>query len=268
MKTKYPILLVHGMGFRDSSRINYWGRIPHVLEQEGCLIFYGGQDSNGTTETNGSVIAEKIKEIVNTTGCKKVNIIAHSKGGLDARYAISTLEMGKYVASLSTVSTPHHGSRTVDKLLKLPVFLVKTAAFFSDLWLRICGDTQPDAYRVWQSFTTSFAQKFNNENPDCPDVYYQSYAFIFKTRRSDMLMWFPHLIISLIEGENDGLLTPDSVMWTNFRGIQTGITNRGISHCDEVDLRRRRFTRKSGSGISDITDFYRNMVNELAQMGY
>ena len=29
---KYPILLVHGMGFRDDNIINYWGRIPKVFE--------------------------------------------------------------------------------------------------------------------------------------------------------------------------------------------------------------------------------------------
>lgn len=30
-KLKYPVLLVHGMGFRDSKRISYWGRIPAKL---------------------------------------------------------------------------------------------------------------------------------------------------------------------------------------------------------------------------------------------
>lgn len=39
------------------------------------------------------------------TGCEKVNIIAHSKGGLDSRYAISRLGMDQYTASLTTINS-------------------------------------------------------------------------------------------------------------------------------------------------------------------
>lgn len=44
------MVMVHGMGFRDSKRINYWGRIPKMLEEKGVKVFYGNQDSNGTVE--------------------------------------------------------------------------------------------------------------------------------------------------------------------------------------------------------------------------
>ena len=124
---RYPVLLVHGMGFRDDQPIGYWGRIPRVLESAGCRIFYGNQDSNASIETNGAHLARRIDEILAETGAEKVNIIAHSKGGLDARYAISTLGMGDRVASLTTMSTPHHGSKTVDLLLRVPDCLVRFA---------------------------------------------------------------------------------------------------------------------------------------------
>lgn len=113
---KYPILLVHGMGFRDDNIINYWGRIPKVFENDGNKVFYGNQDSNGTIEDNAFVLKNRIETIINETGAERLNVIAHSKGGLDIRYAISSLGMGKYIASLTTVSTPHNGSKTIDKL--------------------------------------------------------------------------------------------------------------------------------------------------------
>ena len=94
---KYPVLLIHGMGFRDGRRINYWGRIPKALEEMGCKIFYGNQDSNASIETNGRAIKKRIEEILQETRAEKVNLIAHSKGGLDARYAISTLKVGDKV---------------------------------------------------------------------------------------------------------------------------------------------------------------------------
>ena len=41
--TKYPILLVHGVFFRDSNFFNYWGRIPETLISNGAKIYYGGR---------------------------------------------------------------------------------------------------------------------------------------------------------------------------------------------------------------------------------
>lgn len=265
---KYPVLLVHGMGFRDSKYINYWGRIPAKLEENGCKIFYGNQDSNGTVESNGAFLAEKMREILEETGAAKLNVIAHSKGGLDIRYAISSLKMSRYIASLTTISTPHNGSLTVDKLLKLPKFMVKFVAGCCDVWLRICGDKNPNTYEVFKTFTTAAAEDFNRSNPDEPEVYYQSYAFIMKHVWSDLFMLVPGTVVKFLEGPNDGLLAPRAVMWANFRGIVTSSSGRGISHCDEVDMRRRKLTNKQGEGINDITDFYVSVINDLRDKGF
>ncbi len=40
-KTRYPILLVHGVFFRDFRYLNYWGRIPKELQRNGATVFYG-----------------------------------------------------------------------------------------------------------------------------------------------------------------------------------------------------------------------------------
>lgn len=267
-KLKYPVLLVHGMGFRDRKKLNYWGRIPEELEMLGCRVFYGNQDANGDIETNAAFIGNRINEIIEKTGKEKVNIIAHSKGGLDCRYAVSTLGFGDKVASLTTISTPHHGSKTVDLLMKLPEFLIKFAGFCVDCCFRLLGDKKPASYRAFVSFTTKSAEKFNSENADDDNVYYQSYAFVMKKPLSDIFMCIPNLVVGLIEGENDGLLTPTSTRWSNFKGIYRGAGSRGISHCDEVDMRRAPLSKKNGDGVSDIIDLYKNIVNDLCQMGF
>lgn len=265
---KYPVLLVHGMGFRDDKRIGYWGRIPKILEDAGCDVYLGNQDSNGSIPSNGEFIARRILEILEQTSAEKVNVIAHSKGGLDTRYAISALGCGKYVASLTTLATPHNGSKTVDWLMKLPTPLVRFVGFCADCWCRFLGDRSPNSYQVFRSFTTAEASRFNMEHPDCPDVFYQSYAFVMQHPFSDFFLWIPYIVVKKIEGENDGLLPPESVKWGNFKGVYRGVTGRGVSHLDEIDFRRHPLSKIHGDGVADIPDIYLQIVSDLQKQGF
>ncbi len=77
-RTRYPIVLIHGAGFRDLKWPVYWGRIPSRLEAEGAVIRYGLQDCWAGIETNAEVIAKRIREITEEIGCEKVHVIAHS----------------------------------------------------------------------------------------------------------------------------------------------------------------------------------------------
>ncbi len=110
-RTKYPLILVHGVGFRDYRYFNYWGRIPRELARNGAQVYYGHQEAWGTVEDNAEILKEEILGICKETGAEKVNIIAHSKGGLDSRYLISGLHMAPYVASLTTINTRFGFSR-------------------------------------------------------------------------------------------------------------------------------------------------------------
>ena len=266
--TQYPLLLVHGAGFRDHKHPNYWGRIPKALEARGAVLCYGRQDGWGSVEGNAAVIKASLEKFLAETGCEKVNIIAHSKGGLDARYMISSLGMAPYVASLTTMATPHHGSKTVDALLRAPAFLRKTGAFFMNGFSRITGDKKPDFYRASGQFSTEEAAAFNARNPDAPGVYYQSYTAVMNNACSDLLMFWPYLLVRLLEGESDGMVAPAAAQWGNFRGVLRGASNRGISHSDQVDIRRMNFTRKAREGrVSDMRQVYVEIVSELKQMG-
>ena len=261
-------MLIHGAGFRDQKYLNYWGRIPDALERHGVTLFYGHQDSWGTIEYNAGVLKDSLNKILMETNSDKVNIIAHSKGGLEARYMISALNMADSVASLTTMATTHHGSQTIDLLCRLPKWVYRAAAFFVNLFFRIFGDKKPDFFTASQQFSTAYMRAFNKQNPDSPEVYYQSYAAVMKNPFSDLIMFCTNLFVWLVEGENDGLVTPKSAEWTNFKGILRGATNRGISHADEVDVRRMNFSKKSNNdGITDIREFYIEVVSNLKQMG-
>ena len=233
-----------------------------MLRAKGCDVFFGKQDSSASIEDNAVFLKNRVEEILRETGASKLNIIAHSKGGLEARYMISALNADDKVASLTTIATPHHGSVTIQKIPKL---ILKIAAFFINIWMRILGDKKPDAYNAYMSFRADRAETFNQENPDSENVYYQSYAFSMKR---DIFLWFTHLIINRAEGENDDLVTVKSAEWGDFKGVIKSNSKRGISHCDEVDLRRRRFTKKAGEGVSDILEVYERIACDLRDKGF
>lgn len=259
--TKYPILLVHGMGFRDWKYFNYWGRIPKELIKNGAKIYYGHQEACATIDTNSQLIKNKILEIKAETGCEKVNIIAHSKGGLDSRYAITKLGMADSVASLTTVGTPHRGSQVAEEANAIPDSIYRKVSDFMDKRFKSFGDNTPDFYTLAHQLSCGFAEKFNAEVPDSDKVYYQSYASVMKYPFSFNLLGFTNLLLHKY-GANDGLVTVESAKWGNFRGTFETKHIRGISHGDTIDLKREDY-----KGF-DPREEYVKIVSELKEMGY
>ncbi len=267
---RYPLLMVHGMGFRDRKHLCYWGRVPKTLESLGARVFFGNQDSVGSIESNADTIAKSLDEALRVTGADKVNILAHSKGGLEAKYLVNHGYQDK-IASITTIDTPHHGSHTIDFLMKSPKWMVMTAAWGTDLWMKILGDKHPDSYKCFDILTTGTAEQFDIDNPAPEGIYCQSYAFKCESAFSDPVFCITFPVVSRFDGENDGMVSVASSRWANFKGVHTSSTRRGISHADVVDLRRRRFTSRlpsSDTEVSDIAAFYVGVVKELKAMGF
>jgi triacylglycerol lipase len=263
-KTKYPVLLVHGVFFRDSRFLNYWGRVPAELEKNGAVIYYGEQQSASAVKDSAKELAEKIEKIVNETGCGKVNIIAHSKGGLDSRYAISKLGSDKYVASLTTINTPHRGCLFAEYLLgKAPEKLVKTIEDTYNTAFRKLGDVNPDFMAAVNNLTNSFCEEFNKDVPNAEGVMYQSYGSKSARARSGR---FPlnvsYPVVKKFDGDNDGLVALTSAPWGEKFTPLYPTGGRGITHADVIDLNREDF-----KGF-DVREFYVQMVSELRERGF
>ncbi|MCH5187802.1 MAG: hypothetical protein J1F63_05320 [Oscillospiraceae bacterium] len=256
--TKYPIMLVHGIGGDDRAGKRYWGRIPAALRDNGARVFFGGQDSNASAENNALKLKATALRMLKETGAEKLNIIVHSKGGLDSRYMISRLNMAERVASLTTLSTPHHGSETIDFLMKAngAMRLVGRAA---DAVYRLLGDENPDTYSCFKLFTTAGAERFNAEVPDAEGVFYQSFGFV-NHRFRDPVEGFKSFVVKIVEGENDGMVTPSSAVWTNYQGVRTS------SHREIVDMRGNK--RRSAGEEAVITEFYVNLAEKLKENGF
>lgn len=262
--TKYPILLVHGVFFRDYKHLNYWGRIPAELEKNGAIIFYGNHESALSIQDSGKALANRIHKIVSETGCKKVNIIAHSKGGLDCRYAITNAGIAPYVASLTTINTPHRGCLFVDNLLNaMPLNMQKQIEKTYNSSALMLGDKQPDFLSAVNDLTDAACQKFNAETPDMPGIFYQSIGSkLNKAVSGKFPTNFSYPIVKLFSGDNDGLVAEPSFRWGNKYTFLTVNGKRGISHADVIDLNRENIPD------FDVREFYVQLVADLKNRGF
>jgi Predicted acetyltransferases and hydrolases with the alpha/beta hydrolase fold len=262
-KTNYPILLVHGIFWRDWQLFHYWGRIPKELIRNGATVYYGHQQSAAPIEVVAGELKKQILQILEQAKCEKVNIIAHSKGGLDARYMISCLGMEDYVGSLTTICTPHSGSVLLDRILKrIPDSALHTIAKRYNAMYKKLGDTEPDFYAGVHDLTTEQCVQLNRMAVNKEKVLYQSIA---SQMNSFFSAGFPlnvgYAVLRHTEGENDGFVSIKSSKWGNYLGCFCTKRRRGVSHGDMIDLMRENIR-----GF-DVCECYVDVVKGLKAKG-
>ena len=263
-KTKYPILMVHGVFFRDFRYLNYWGRIPKELKRNGATVYYGQQQSAAAVEDSGTELAVRIREILKETGCEKVNIIAHSKGGLDSRAAIAHCGMAPYVATLTTINTPHRGCIYAEYLLnKVPETARQKVAAAYNATLKRLGDENPDFLAAVTDLTESACLARNEATLDMPGVVYESVmSYCKKAQHGKFPLNVTYPVVKHFDGRNDGLVSVDSARWGTKFTLLEPEGKRGITHGDVVDLNRENIP-----GF-DVREFYVNLVSDLKNPGY
>ncbi len=262
MKTKYPIVLVHGLAMKDTFFMKAWGRIDRILRSEGHTVYKSNVDGFGSVENNASQLKEDIEKILETEKCEKVNIIAHSKGGLDSKYMIKNLGMINRVASLTTLCTPHRGSPIASLVMKFPKFAVKYAAFWVDTAYKLLGDRHPDSFKACEQLKRT--HNLETEIVNIADgVMCQSFSSSIRKEESrhDFVMTVPNIFSRFMEKDRitDGIVPRDSAIFGIYRG---DCVDESVSHTEIVDFMVRRSKRDK------ILSFYSALCEELASAGF
>ncbi len=161
---RLPIVLAHGIARFDilleilrqrfhtpetelGDRFQYFKGIKTHLESHGFQVFHPNEDFAGPVDLRADQLRSRVNEVLASTGAPKVNIIAHSMGGLDARHMIVDKGMADKVATLVTIGTPHlgtiladhvidHGGRLLEEVLRPIVNLDG----FDDLRITTCEE--------------------------------------------------------------------------------------------------------------------------------
>ncbi|MCR5801184.1 MAG: triacylglycerol lipase [Lachnospiraceae bacterium] len=265
--TKYPLLMVHGVFFRDFKLLNYWGRIPAELEKNGATIYYGNHGSASAVIKSAEELSKRIKEIVNETGCEKVNVIAHSKGGLDIKTAVACLDAAPYVASITTINTPHLGCEFAEYLLdKAPEGFRRKVAGTYNAAFRKLGDTDPDFIEAVTDLTASkcreLTERISSYDFKKAGIYTQSVGSCMKKASGGQFpLNMSYYLVDYFDGKNDGLVGEPSFHWGEDYTYLENKKNRGISHGDMIDLNRENIP-----GF-DVREFYVKLVEGLKKRG-
>jgi triacylglycerol lipase len=243
-RPRYPVVLVHGLfGFDElvvgKVRHAYYRGVREVLVQDGHAVQVARLPAAGAI----TVRAAGLAELVNASDSKRVNVIAHSMGGLDARYAVSRLGLAKRVGVVVTVGTPHRGSPIADLSSSLMDRLGLAKA------LSMAG-VSVDALR---DLTRESLARFNEEVPDARGVAYASVVGIVRhVRRASPLLVPSCLWLNQTVGDNDGVVPADSQRWGHV--------------LSEIDA--DHWAQIGWSKHFDAAGFYRDLLRELRAMGY
>jgi pimeloyl-ACP methyl ester carboxylesterase len=124
---RLPVLLIHGY-FEDASVWNTW---VHLLQNDGIpgnwifpVTFHSGVgcdglvgmtcDQCGSAAQHAQELVQIVQNVKSQTGADKVNLVGHSKGGLDARLYLGNNLSNSEVANLIMIGTPNNGSAYAD----------------------------------------------------------------------------------------------------------------------------------------------------------
>ncbi len=248
----YPIVLMHGMaGFGKLEvgpiEVTYFKGVVEDLAKHGEAVYVTLAPPYATSEVRAQAVAKQIDDILARTGKAKVNLVGHSQGGLDARVLASPngLGYGDRIASVTTVATPHRGSKVADAVLGIVDNLpAKTVDDLTGSILKLLEKTayelQTDpALRDQVKLLSEKYMKevFNPKYNDDPNVAYKSYAgrsnlrtgigacddgvYANEPTKLDAIqgMLFGTAVF-LEEGQlkvNDGLVTVESAKWGVFQ---------------------------------------------------
>ncbi|MEA2487351.1 MAG: triacylglycerol lipase [Actinomycetota bacterium] len=132
--TSQPVLLVHGTGVpRDLNwSWNYWNALPQQ-HFDVCWIQLP-QNALGDIQIASEYVARAIQIMHRKTG-EKIDILGHSQGGLEPRWAIKFFPSGRFVDDYIGLASPNHGTldadaATADGSANAAVWQMRTSARF------------------------------------------------------------------------------------------------------------------------------------------
>lgn len=200
-----PVVLVHGLfGFDrigvPGVKLHYFRGIVKHLEALGCHAHAVRLPGAASVPDRAAMLVDCIAKL----GHDRVDIIAHSLGGLDARYALAKLGLANKVRTLVTVGTPHRGTPLVELFTSGPIGVARKALAALGLTTHALDWLSPAALA-----------RFNDEVRDVPGVRYACVVGGIREAGTPLSLALAptHAYLRRVSGANDGLVPISSQYW-------------------------------------------------------
>ena len=230
-----------------------------MLIKHGYSVYHSSVSWAANVKERAEELRKNLQVVLAKTDVEKVNIVAHSMGGLDARHMLfNDRDKGRIhekVASLTTIGTPHLGTSFADKGIQEHGYIIE---ILEKLSLNIDGV---------RDLTRNACAAFN-DNPEVKafedelEKHTELRAYTGSARLDNVLSILrkPYRIIREEEGDNDGLVSVDSALWK--RAKHTGIW-KDTDHLNEIGW--WDFEQAATEGISDLTERIHKEYLEIAR---
>ncbi len=206
------VVFVHGY----TSDHNTWTGSNYAV-RDACAQGFrvAAVDLGGTSSiwSNGQTLATRLQSIASYYGVSKVNIMAHSKGGLDSQTAIVFYGGYQYVQRYIAFGSPFGGTDLADH-----------ACSWYGSWVWQCND----ATRDMRTGNMTYVRSITDPRPENNTVL----AYAARGTRCD---WY-NPACGLISGTDDGVV-PNWSAWAN--GRDTHISDRSDLRHGEVHQSQR-----------------------------
>jgi triacylglycerol lipase len=251
-RLREPIVLLHGLFGYSRIRLggwtvaSYFANIPRMLEEAGNRVYVSQVHPIGSIAERASQVKAFLDRVVPG---QQVHLLAHSMGGLDARYMIARLGMSARVLSLTSIGTPHRGTVFADWGVRRFERLAAPALDLFGL-----------SFQAFRDLTTQSCRRFNEEIADAPGVRYFSVAGRHFNGWHSPEWHLPHRIVQDMEGPNDGLVSIASANHGEQCEIWEG------DHLSLVNW-LNPFSTMRGL-CEERTPYYARLIQRLASLGF
>jgi triacylglycerol lipase len=204
------IVLAHGiLGFGNLtggfSPVNYFNGVAAHLRRRGHTVIAPQVNPIGSVQARGEQLAAAVTRQLDDQ--PPVHIIAHSMGGLDARYALSHVSgFASRVATLVTIGTPHRGSPVADAIYH------RTGPLLAHIPTFLLWQLERNAGAL-HDLTTEVGVQFDESTPDSDGVRYLEVAGDASRGGHELFLFHLAAVIGQLTGEvNDGVVARSSAL--------------------------------------------------------
>lgn len=219
--TRYPLVLMHGFGALAGLTGGVFQREALHLRARGVAAFAPAVAPYGTLDERADEWDAHLARVVAETGAERVNLLAFSSGGLDARLLARRPAWAGRIASLVTLSTPHRGNPLAGWALGRPDRLTQVVLAA----MRVAGAaTWPTPPHIAEALAGLAPDAVAARFP--PDeivdgawcASYDARAGIGTRAPMHPALQVPHRVLHRLAGDNDGIVPTASMAWAEPLG--------------------------------------------------